>query len=187
MSSARRTNIPGIMHMMGPISARVPLRVRLFPNLPIEDLLRDIETQFSSMVGFEHCAMRALSKEADSKHMLKQAVLNWNPPDSDISSKRIVCHDKKAAPAVLAYREDLSVPFANGYGLMFEVYEHGDHIAMNVTWDPDLVSVDLLRPLCEGFESFLVSIIKNRGVTVLEMLSKIRACRSAQWTAFQPQ
>lgn len=185
MISARKSNVSGIMQIMGPISARVPLRVRLFPHLLIKDLMRDIDTQFASMAGFEHCAMRALSKGADVKNMPKQAVFNWNPPGSDVSSKRVVCHDREAAPAVLAYREDLSVPFAHDYGLLFEVYEHGEYIAIYVSWDQNLVEANLIRRLCEDFESFLVAIIKIGGGSVLDLLSEIKACRAGQVAGFQ--
>ncbi|KAL9073584.1 MAG: hypothetical protein Q9161_002824 [Pseudevernia consocians] len=172
--SARNSNVPGIRHMMGPISARVPLRIHFFPNLSIENLMRDIETQLLSMVGFEHCAMSCF------QDMPKQAVFSWNPRDSDVFSKRIVCHDKEAAPAVLDYREDLSVPFAHDYGLMFEVYEHGEHITIHATWDQELVSADFISRLLEEFGSLLVSIIRTRGATVAELLSENRVGQSEQ-------
>ena len=187
ISSVRKSNVPGIRHMMGPISARVPLRVRVFPNLSIEKLMRDIETQLSSMIGFEHCAMRALSNGCGFKNIQKQAIFNWNPPDSDLSSRRIVCYDKEVVPAILAYREDLSVPFAHDFGLMYEVYEHGEHITIYVTWDQYLVSPDLISRLSETFESFLTTIIKTRGATVRDVLSKNRACQSGQVLSFRPQ
>ena len=172
--SARNSNVPGIRHMMGPISARVPLRIHFFPNLSIENLMRDIETQLLSMVGFEHCAMSCF------QDMPKQAVFSWNPRDSDVFSKRIVCHDKEAAPAVLDYREDLSVPFAHDYGLLFEVYEHGEHITIHATWDQELVSADFISRLLEEFGNLLVSIIRTRGATVVELLSENRVGQSEQ-------
>lgn len=175
-------NPSGIKDMMGPISARIPLKIHFFPDLPIKNLMRDIESQFSSMVGFEHCAMKALSKGVGFQNMVKQAVFNWNPPDSDLTSKRIVCHDKEAAPAVLAYREDLSMPVAHDYGLMFEVYEHGEHITIYATWDHNLIPVDLRNWLFMNFESFLSSIIKTRGKTVLELLSENKLDASV-WTS----
>lgn len=173
--------------MMGPISARVPLTVRLFPNLSIENLMRDIETQFSSMIGFEHCAMKVLSEECGFQNLRKQAVFNWNLPGTDLSPKRIVCHDKEAAPAVLAYREDLSVPFSHDYGLLFEIYEHGQHITIHASWDRALVSVDLVNRLFERFGSLLISIVKVPGGTVLELLSENNASQSGQGDSFQPQ
>ena len=184
-SSARESSLPGIKHMMGPISARVPIRIRFFPDLSIENLMRDIKTGFLSMIGFEHCAMKALSNEADFQRTVKQAVFNWNLPDCDLSSKRIVCYDKQAAPTVLDFREDLSVPFAHDYGLMFEVYEHGEHITIRVNWDQDLVSVDLINRLIEDFGSFLSSIIRTRGVTVVELLSAHGFY--GQMAGFEPQ
>ena len=164
--------------MVGPISARVPLQIRSFPDLPIENLMRDIDTQLSAMIGFEHCAMRALSKGTSLQNMLKQAVFSWNPPGSDLASRRIVCHDKEVAPAVLAYREDLSLPFAHDYGLMFEVYEHGQHISTYASWDQNLASADLVRRLFESFETLLTAIIKTPRATVLELLSDNRSSRS---------
>ena len=181
MSSARESSVSGIKRMMGPINARVPLRIRIYPDLSIENLLRDIQTQFSSMIDFEHCAMKALSNKAGYLNTLKQAVFSWNPPNCDVSSKRIICYDKEAAPAILAYREDLSVPSAHDYGLMFEVYEHGEHITIHATWDQDFVSADLISRLFENFGSFLVLIIKKRGVTVVELLSEHRVAN------FEPQ
>ncbi len=167
--------------MMGAISARVPLCVRFSPDLSIEDLMRDINAQFSAMIGFEHCAMSSL------QNMPMQAVFNWNPVDGDISSKRIVCHDKEAAPAVLGYREDLSVPFAHDYGLMFEVYEHGEHLTIRATWDHHLVSTSLISRVFEDFGNFLVLIIRTPGATVGELLSENRVGQSGQVAAFEPQ
>lgn len=187
MNPARKSDPAGISQIMGPISARVPLTIRFFPNLSIENLMRVIETQISSMNGYEHCAMKVLSRGCGLHNMLKQAVFNWNPPDTDLSPKRIVCHDKEAAPAVLAFREDLSVPFAHDYGLMFEIYEHGEHIAIYASWDQDLVSVHLVTRLFEGFASFLTAIMKRRGATVLELLSENRVSQSDQATYVQPQ
>ncbi|KAF6222607.1 hypothetical protein HO133_000654 [Letharia lupina] len=186
MSSARESDLPGIKRTMGPISARVPLLIRFLPDLSIENLMRDIETQLSSMIGFEHCAMKVLSREAGFQNMLKQAVFSWNPPDCDLSCKRIICYDKEAAPAVLDYREDLSVPFAHDYGLMFEVYEHGEHISIHATWDQNLVSGDLISRLLEDFGSFLALIIKTRGATVVELLSVNRVCQSGRTATFDP-
>lgn len=170
MSAARESNCPGINYIMGPISARVPLRIRLFPDLSIENLMHDIESQLSSMIGFEHCAMKVLSKETGFQSMPKQAVFSWNPAGNDLSSRRIICHDKEAAPAVLDYRADLSMTFAHDYGLLFEVYEHGEHITIHASWDPALVSADLMSRLFDRFGSFLLLIIKTRGVTVSKLL-----------------
>ena len=178
--SARRSDVSGIKHMMGPVSARVPLRLHLYPDLSIKNLMRDIENQFQSMAGFEYCAMKALGNQGGLQDMRKQAVLNWHRPGSDVSSKRIICHDKEAAPAVLAYREDLSVPYAHDYGLMIEVYEHGEHVAIYASWDPNLVSRDLIKRLFEDFGSLLILIMKARGETVLELLSANRAGQPGQ-------
>ena len=167
--------------MMGAISARVPLCIRFFPDLLIDNLMRDINTQFSAMIGFEHCAMSSL------QNMPKQAVFSWNPVDSDISSKRIVCYDKEAAPAVLDYREDLSVPFAHDYGLMFEVYEHGEHLTIHATWDHNLVPKNFISRVFEDFGNFLALIIRTRGATVVELLSENRVGQSGQGGAFEPQ
>lgn len=167
--------------MMGAISARVPLSIRFFPDLSIENLMRHINAQFSAMIGFEHCAMSSL------QNMPMQAVFNWNPVDGDISSKRIVCHDKEAAPAVLDYREDLSVPFAHDYGLMFEVYEHGEHLTIRATWDHNLVSTILISRVFEDFGNFLALIIRTPGATVVELLSENKVGQSGQVAAFEPQ
>ena len=170
MVPARRSNNAGIKHMMGPVSARVPLSIHLSLNLSVDNLMRNIENQFTSMIGFEYCAMKALNNQGGSQNTLKQAVFHWNPPGSDVSSRRIICHDKAVAPAVLAYREDLSVPYAHDYGLLFEVHEHGGHIAILASWDHNLVSAELIGRLFENFGSFLTSIIKTRGLTVRELL-----------------
>lgn len=166
--------------MMGPISARVPIRLRFFLNTSIKNLMRDIDTQFQSMIGFEHCAMKALSNQGNPQNVPKQAVFSWNPPGTDVSSKRIICHDKEVAPAVLAYREDLTTTFAHDYGLLFEVYGHGEHITIYASWDHKLVSAELINRLSEDFGNFLVLIIKRSSGTVLELLAEIRAGRAAQ-------
>ena len=166
MTSARKSNIEGIRDMMGPISARVPLRVYVFPSYTLEDLMRHINNQFTSMIGFEHCAMEASHTNGGLHNLPPQAVFSWNPPGSDLSSKRIVCQDKAVAPAVLAYREDLSVPFAHDYGLLFEVYEHGGHVAMVATWEPELVETDLIHRLMGDFRYFVMLLLKSRRLTL---------------------
>ena len=178
LNPARASDVSGIKHIMGPISARVPIRIRFFPDLSIENLLCDIQIQLSSMIGFEHCAMKALGGGVGFEDMLKQAVFSWNQAECDITSKRIVCHDKEAAPAVLAYREDLSVPFAHDYVLMFEVYEHDGYITTYATWDDNLVFDDFISRLFDDFGSFLSLIIKARGATMVELLSEHRAAKS---------
>ena len=187
MDSARKSDLAGIRQIMGPISARVPLMICIFPNLPIEILMRDIETQFSSTIGFEHCALKALSEVCGFQNMRQQAAFSWNPPGTDLSPKRIVCHDKEVAPAVLAYREDLSVLFSHDYGLLFEVYEHGEHITIYASWDRALVSVDLIARLLEQFGSLLISIIKTPRATVLELLSEYRTSQAGQVAGIQPR
>ena len=177
LNPARASNVSGIKHIMGPISARVPIRIRFFPELSIENLLCDIQVQLSSMIGFEHCAMTALSGSG-FEDMLKQAVFSWNLPACDITSKRIVCHDKEAAPAVLAYREDLSVPFAHDYVLLFEVYEHDGYITTYATWDHNLIFDDFVSRLFNDFGSFLALTIKTRGATMVELLSEHRMAKS---------
>ena len=178
LNPARVSNVPGIKHIMGPISARVPIRIRFFPDMSIGKFLYGIQTQLSCMIGFEHCAMKALSSGVGFQNMLKQAVFSWNPHECDITSKRVVCHDKEAAPAVLAYREDLSVPFTHDYVLMFEVYEHDGHITIYATWDHNLVFDDFIDRLFDDFGSFLALIIKERDATVVELLSKHRMAKS---------
>ena len=60
--------------MMGDLCARVPLQNHLSPNLPIEKFIPDIENQFVSIIGLEHCAMKALRTQGESQNRLKQAV-----------------------------------------------------------------------------------------------------------------
>ena len=155
--------------MMGPISARVPLRVHVFPSYTLEDLMRHINDEFTSMIGFEHCAMKALYPNGGLQNLPPHAVFSWNPPGSDLSSERIACHDKAAAPAVLAYREDLSVPYAHDYGLLFEVYEHAGHVAMVATWEPELLSTDRIHRLMGYFRYFMTLLLKSRGLTLREV------------------
>ena len=181
LNPARASNVPGIKQIMGPISARVPIRIRFSPDLSIEDLLCDVQIQLSSMIGFEHCAMHALGSGVGFQDLLKQAVFSWNLTECDITSKRVVCHDNEAAPAVLAYREDLSIPFANDYGLMFEVYEHDGYVTTYATWDHNLVFDDFISRLFDDFGSFLALIIKTQGSTVVELLSEHRVA------TFEPQ
>ena len=178
LNPARASNVPGIKHIMGPISARVPIRIRFFPDLSIEDLLGDIQIQLSSMIGFEHCAMKALGSGVGFDDMLKQAVFSWNLPECDITSKRIICHDNEAAPAILAYREDLSLPFAHDYGLMFEVYEHDGYITTYANWDHNFVFDDFISRLFDDFGSFFTLIIKTRGATMVELLTEHRMAKS---------
>ena len=180
MISARRSNIEGIKDMMGPLSARAPIRISLLPDSSLEDLMRHINNEFTSMIGLEHCAMKALHTDGGLHNLPPQAVFSWNPPGSDLSSKRIICHDKAVAPAVLAYREDLSVPYAHDYGLLFEVYEHGGHVAILASWDRNLVSADLIGRLVEGFERFLMLIIKTKDLTLREVLCDRAADRAGE-------
>ncbi len=149
--------------------------------------MRNIGPQLSSMVGYENCAVKALSKEGAFQNIPQQAVFSWNTQDRDLSSKRIICHDKEAAPAVLAYREDLSVPFAHDYGLLFEVYEHGEHIAIYASWDHNLVSVDLVGRLVRDFEELLVLVIKREGASVRELLAEHRAGGSGKVVGLKGQ
>ena len=152
--------------MMGPISARVPLRVYVFPSYTLEDLMRHINNQFTSMIGFEHCAVEASHTNGGLHNLPPQAVISTNPPATDISSERNVYHANAVAPAVLAYREDLSVPYAHDYGLLFEVYEHGGHVAMVATWEPELVETDLVRRLMGDFAYFVMLLLKSRRLTL---------------------
>ena len=174
MTSARRSNIAGIKDMMGPLSARVPIQIYLSLNSSLEDLVRHINEVFASMIGFEHCAMKTLHTDGGLQNLRPQAVFSWNPPGNDLSYKRITCHDNAVAPTVLAYREDLSVPYAHDYGLLFEVYEHIGHVAICASWDGDRVSVDLIGQLAEDFRRFLMLIVKSRTLTLREALCESR-------------
>ena len=180
MMSARRSEAEGIKDMMGPVSARVPLRIPLFLNSSLEDLMRCIEYQLKSMVGLEHCAMEALHTNGGLQNLRLQAVFSWNPPGSDLSSKRIVCNDKRVAPAVLAYRDDLSVPYAHDYGLLFEVYDHEGHIAILASWDHHLVPKAFISLLVDEFERFLTLTLESRSLTLREVLSKPMAGRAEE-------
>ena len=171
MVPARTSEAEGIKDMMGPVSARVPLRIPLFLNSSLEDLMRCIEYQFQSMIGLEHCAMEALHTNGGLQNLRLQAVFSWNPPGSDLSSKRIILNDNGVAPAVLAFRGDLSVPYAHDYGLLFEVYDHEGHIAIFASWDHLLVAKAFIRSLVEEFERFLTLILKSSSLTVREVLS----------------
>lgn len=172
MTSARRIKFEGIKEIMGPVSARVPLRISLSLDISLETLMRSIEDQLKSMIGFEHCAMKALHPNRGLKTLRPQAVFSWNPPSNDLSSKRIIFNDKGVDPAVLAYREDLSVPYAHDYGLLFEVYDHEGHVAIFASWEHHLVSKSFISRLVDEFERFLTLILKSRGLTVREVLSK---------------
>ena len=194
ISPARsNSTLPNMAHMMGPVSARVPLRFHLFHTLPVETLMRDIDAQFSSMIGFEHCAIRALNLPGAAAaadfgtplELVQAAVFAWHPPGADIAAARIVCHDRDAAPAVLAYREDLSSPLAHDFGLLVEVYEHGDHVSIYASWDPVVVAADLVARLLEDFEFFLSVVVKRRLGTVGELLSAYRACRAGPVAGFE--
>ena len=166
--------------MMGPVSARVPLRINLFPNSSLEEVMRFIDNEFASIIGFEHCALEVLHTNGGLQNLPPQVVFSWNPPASDNSSKRIICLDKAVAPGVLAYRDDLSVPYAHDYALLFEVYEHDGHVAMIATWDPAPLSAELIVELMENFGRFLMLILKSSKLTVREVLSDGTAGRAEE-------
>ena len=173
MTSARKSNFGPIQEIMGPISARVPFRIHIFPKLSLEDLMADIDNQFTSMIGFEYCAMQCLSSNDGRRKSPTQAVFSWNPPGSDLSSRSVVCSDKTVAPAVLTFREDLSWPYTHNHGLMFEVCEceDGEHVAMFASWDGKLIPADRIRWLVDGFARSLTLIVKSkRSLTLKEAI-----------------
>ena len=175
MTSARRSNIEGIKDMMGPISARVPLRILLPPNASLEELMRSIKNEFTSMIGLEHCAMKILHPNGGMHNLPPQAVFSWNPLGSDILSARIACTDRSVAPGVLAYREDLSVAYAHDYGLLFEVYERDGYLAVYTSWDRDLVSEELIGILVGRFERFLRLMVgSEEGLSLQEVIVEDR-------------
>ena len=78
MIPARRSTKPDITQMMGPLSACIPLRLHVAPNLSMEFLMRDIDAQFSLMGSMkecvEQCAMKTLGNGGGLQNTLKQAV-----------------------------------------------------------------------------------------------------------------
>ena len=60
LSPARNIKLPGIERIMGPVSARVPIRITFDKDMTTGGLLKIIGYRLLSMVGVEHYAVRAL-------------------------------------------------------------------------------------------------------------------------------
>ena len=178
MTSTRRSKIEGIKDMMGPISARAPLRIQLTPDASLEELMRSIENEFTSMIGFEHCAMKTLHPNGGLHNLPPQAVFSWNSLGSDFFSERIACVDRSVTPpatAILAYREDLSVAYTHDYGLLFEVYERDGYLAIFTSWDHVLVSEVFVGRLVGDFGRFLSLIVRSGGLSLRDVMMVDRA------------
>ena len=165
LNPARKANSNEFEHVMGPISVPTPLRVQFSNDLTVEELMRAIKAQLWDMVGFEHHAMTALRKEGPpNRPDVAQAVFSWNPPGSDIYTRRVLCRGSGAVPASLEYRPDLSTPATHDYGMLLDVYEHDDYVSIHTSWDSDLIDKKSVIKRVNEFGDFLISIARRQDV-----------------------
>ena len=171
MSPARNIKLPGIESTMGPVSARVPVRILFDRYLTTGGLLKIIGHQLLSMVGSEHNAIRALRGKEYLFRTVTQGVFQWHPLRSDVFNRTIICHDQDAAPAILKFRQDLSTPAAHSHGLMLDIWEEDGYISIHASWNSNLLETEKIDHLIDRFVTLFSLIIRAHGKTVGELIS----------------
>ncbi|KAK3176000.1 hypothetical protein OEA41_007322 [Lepraria neglecta] len=161
---------PGIERIMGPVSARVPIRITFDKDMTTGGLLKIIGYQLLSMVGVEHYAVRALRGQGFNWKSVTQGVFQWHPLRSDVFNKMIVCHDKDAALATLRFRQDLSTPANHDYGLMVDIWEEDGYISINTSWNSQLLEWRKVDHLIKRFTTLFTLIVNGHGETVGELI-----------------
>ena len=166
---------------MGPVSGLVPLRFHYGADLFVGPLIEYFGRQLSSFTSWEgnigDHVMKALGSEREDLRMFNQAIFSWNTVGVDVSSTEISYHDQISGPVVLAQREYLSTAYAHDYGILIEVYEHEDHIAICPTWDRVLFPTQLIDGVLEDFTRLLRLIITTQDCTLQELLNMMRVNR----------
>ncbi len=78
--SARPAQLPGVEEIVGLLMNTVPVRARLRPDTTVEQLLRDLGTQYNDLSPYHHTALSTLHRIAGQGTLFDTAVVFDNTP-----------------------------------------------------------------------------------------------------------
>ena len=173
MNPARKVELDGIQEIMGPVNARVPVRVPMNLTMPIQTLLSAMKSQSNQAIGMEHRAMMALQPDNVTSGHIAQGLFQWNPPDSDITGRKIVWHDEETGVASLQLRGDLSCEPTHDHGLLVCAWEQvgAESIRLSISWNSDIMETRLVSAVYDRFRSIWGSIVSGEAETIADCLS----------------
>ncbi|KAL8791251.1 MAG: hypothetical protein Q9213_000208 [Squamulea squamosa] len=153
--SGRQVDLPGVESIMGPVLTGVPLRIKLDPDIRVEELMRELQRQTTCMMSYETYALQALAEHIGHRNVI-QSVVNYRPPGSDSLAMDIKVGTEGA---YLKPRKDLSTPRTTNLGLTTAVLDEGNRLDLITDWDENLIQEAKVVEMIEVFMPFLKEVI----------------------------
>lgn len=179
----RQPDVEGSMQVMGPTLSTVPIQISLDSSKSIPDFLRQIKSQATAMIPYEHTGLRTIQSICkDSEHALdfeNLLVIQDTPKHYDTSKFLDLT------------RIELDANHFNCYGLVIECNLSGSNIAVEVTWDSKLLSDESVERIQYQFES-IIHQLNDADMESTMPLEQIETITSqdlqsiAEWNSVQP-
>lgn len=163
--AGRKTSVPGMESIMGPVATVVPLRVKLRREDTISMLLRSIQNDSMSMFPYEQSGPMAMSQVGH----LNTVHFNWHPLGSDFYSKLVV-FDHDGSRVQLMGNQNLSTPFKTIVNMLFDVWDVGDHLRLEVVWNDKIADESLAHSVRDQFAKNLLEICSSQTMSVGSLL-----------------
>ncbi|KAL6849878.1 NRPS [Amphichorda felina] len=190
--NGRQASVPGIElieDLAGPTAATVPVRVVFNAKMTIEECLRQVQEQATSMIAFEQAGVQNIRKVSDAAEQACQfqSLVIIHPPPRNGSKFQDLLELAVVDESRNGTTED------GGFGtfaLELDCFPKKDGIHIQVTFDPVVISEEQIRLLTQRFDLLLEQICSQRHRAL--PLSKIKTIvdqdldKIWQWNAHVP-
>ena len=158
--------LPKVETIMGLLATAIYLRARLRADQTIVDFLQDLQDNILSMIPYERESLSNVTEALDTLANT-QPVLNWYPDGEDIPARVIDFEGEDGSITRLEGRRDMYTPLMIPVRLAVDIWEHHDHLRMEVKWDSniydDSVAVSCVDQLMDNLNKIAASKVKSVG------------------------
>ena len=158
--------LPKCETIMGLLATAVYIRARLHADQAIVDFLQDLQDNILSMIPYERESLSNVTEALDTLANT-QPVLNWYPDGEDIPARVIDFEGDDGSITRLEGRRDMYSPLMIPVRLAVDIWEHHDHLRMEVKWDSniydDSVAAMCVDQLMENLNKIAGSKVKTVG------------------------
>ncbi|KWT62298.1 non-ribosomal peptide synthetase [Streptomyces albus subsp. albus] len=153
--AGRPPELPGVESMVGLFINTVPVRVRLDAAQPVLDLLKDVQARQSALLPHQHLGLAEIQKHAGPGAGFDTLVVYENYPRPAAAP---------GGPGTLTFTT-LALRQATHYPLTLGILP-GDHLEVEVSYRPDLVTPELARALTGRLVRVLEQVVADPSAPV---------------------
>ena len=157
--------LPKAELVMGLLAIAIYFRARLRADQTMEDFLRDTHENILSTTTYQREAIEA-GAEFLGPQAIFLATFNWHPMGDDIPARIIDFEGQDGLLMRLEGRRDLCIPLNTRSRLRAHVWEHHDHLRIEVNGNKQFYNDDQIALILDQLTKNLARIVASRDVYV---------------------